>query len=60
MEKEEKPDIILNSMEFMYANRRFGISDISVEIEKGMHVAIVGESGCGKNNIVENHCRFLK
>lgn len=35
VEKEEKPDIILNSMEFMYANRKFGISDISVEIEKG-------------------------
>ena len=41
VEKEEKPDIILNGMEFMYANRKFGISDISVEIEKGMHVAIV-------------------
>lgn len=51
--KKEMSDIVLKDMEFSYSNGKFVLKQISLNVERGMHVALVGESGCGKTTLLK-------
>ena len=45
--------ISLKNVFFRYGNRNLILNNISLEINKGEHIAFVGESGCGKSTIIK-------
>jgi ATP-binding cassette subfamily C protein len=48
------PEISISNLNFSYENsKRFALKDISLEIEAGRLIAIVGESGAGKTTLVD-------
>ena len=57
-EKKIKPnkfegDIQLKNIDFRYGTRQLILKDISMNIQKGERIALVGESGCGKTTLVK-------
>ncbi|MBQ8869566.1 MAG: peptidase domain-containing ABC transporter [Oscillospiraceae bacterium] len=48
------------NVDFRYGNHELVLKNISLNIEKGQKVAIVGESGCGKTTLVKLLLRFYK
>ena len=69
-EKEEESDkgkkdldiqsgeIELNNISFSYTPERELIKDINLRVKSGMHVAIVGPTGCGKTTLINLLMRF--
>jgi ATP-binding cassette, subfamily B, multidrug efflux pump len=51
-------DIKLNHVTFSYSKDKKILDDVSVTIKKGSHVAIVGETGCGKTTLINLIMRF--
>lgn len=51
-------DICLNHVTFSYSKDKKILDDVSVTIKKGSHVAIVGETGCGKTTLINLIMRF--
>ncbi len=47
----EGNDIRFDHVYFRYGTRRMVLKDISFEIRRGQHVALVGISGCGKTTV---------
>lgn len=45
--------IILNGAGFSYGMENFSLKNLSINIPKGFHVAVVGESGCGKSTFLK-------
>ena len=50
--------VSLDSVEFSYTPDRELIKDLSLSIEKGQRVAIVGPTGCGKTTLINLLMRF--
>lgn len=45
--------ILLNGAGFSYGMENFSLKNLSINIPKGFHVAVVGESGCGKSTCLK-------
>lgn len=45
--------ILLKEVSFSYGIGDFSLTNLSINIPKGFHVAIVGESGCGKSTFLK-------
>ena len=52
--------ITVSNLSFRYDNGSQIIKDLSLEIKKGEHVAIIGESGCGKTTFTKLLMGFYK
>lgn len=52
--------IEFSNIDFRYGNHELVLKNISLNIEKGQKVAIVGESGCGKTTLVKLLLRFYE
>ena len=50
--------VTLNDVSFSYTKERELIKGLSLEVESGMHVAIVGPTGCGKTTLINLLMRF--
>ncbi len=46
-------DIQFQNVNFRYGNRNLILKDVSLKIEKGKKVAVIGDSGCGKTTLVK-------
>jgi len=54
IDKEFIPQIKISNLMFSYEDsKRFALHDVSLEIEAGSLVAIVGESGAGKTTLID-------
>lgn len=53
IEKKEGSDIRLKEIQFCYSDKKIVLDNVTVTIKKGMHVAIVGKSGCGKTTLLK-------
>ncbi|MCD7797165.1 MAG: ABC transporter ATP-binding protein/permease [Clostridiales bacterium] len=51
-------DIQINSLKFSYTPEKELIKDLNLSVRKGMTVAIVGSTGCGKTTIINLLMRF--
>ncbi|MCC9043105.1 ABC transporter ATP-binding protein [Myroides sp. M-43] len=45
--------LLLKNISFSYLEEKIVINNLSLEIEKGKHVALLGESGCGKSTLLK-------
>lgn len=50
--------VTLSDVSFSYTKERELIKGLSLEVESGMHVAIVGPTGCGKTTLINLLMRF--
>ena len=50
--------VTLSNVSFSYTKERELIKGLSLEVESGMHVAIVGPTGCGKTTLINLLMRF--
>ncbi len=69
-EREESPDnvlpalsvsegnIELSSVSFSYTSEKELIKDLNLSVKSGMHIAIVGPTGCGKTTLINLLMRF--
>lgn len=69
-EREETPDkdlaklevkeggVELSSVSFSYTSDKELIKDLNLSVKSGMHVAIVGPTGCGKTTLINLLMRF--
>lgn len=57
-EFKQDGDIEFNNVTFSYTKDKKILDDVSVTIKKGSHVAIVGETGCGKTTLINLIMRF--
>ncbi len=57
-EFKQDGDIKFNNVTFSYTKDKKILDDVSVTIKKGSHVAIVGETGCGKTTLINLIMRF--
>jgi ATP-binding cassette subfamily B protein len=69
-EREEAPDkdlaklevsdgsVELSSVSFSYSSDKELIKDLNLSVKSGMHVAIVGPTGCGKTTLINLLMRF--
>jgi ATP-binding cassette subfamily C protein len=49
-----EPEIQIKNLNFKYENNsNFAISDLSLDIDSGMQIAIIGSSGAGKSTLVD-------
>lgn len=46
-------NVTIKNVDFRYGTRRLVLKDLSLEINKGEKIAIVGESGCGKTTLAK-------
>ncbi|MBE6664029.1 MAG: ABC transporter ATP-binding protein [Ruminococcaceae bacterium] len=51
-------DIKLSHVSFSYTDDKKLIEDLNLKVESGMHVAIVGPTGCGKTTLINLLMRF--
>jgi len=51
-------DVTLNGVSFSYDKSRPFLTDLSLAVKRGGHVAIVGPTGCGKTTLVNLLMRF--
>lgn len=51
-------DIMLDHVSFSYDKKRKLIEDVNLHVKPGMHVAIVGPTGCGKTTLINLLMRF--
>lgn len=51
--KPEWNTVAFSNVNFRYGNRHLTLKDISLQINKGERVAIIGESGCGKTTLAK-------
>ena len=51
-------DIQLSHVSFSYNESKKLIEDLNLKVESGMHVAIVGPTGCGKTTLINLLMRF--
>ncbi len=60
-EKDQQRSIILSSknIDFTYDNGKHALFDISVDVEKGEMLSIVGKNGAGKSTFSKLICGFL-
>ncbi|MFV0246597.1 MAG: ABC transporter ATP-binding protein [Mycoplasmatales bacterium] len=58
--KDVKGNIILDNINFEYVSDKPVIKDLSLEINSGTMVALVGESGIGKSTIIQLLPRFYE
>jgi len=50
---EFKDTLVLNKIKYSYDSRSYVLSYISLKVEKGEHIAFVGESGHGKSTLID-------
>ena len=62
---DDKPELIINDgdiqlshVSFSYTDDKKLIEDLNLKVESGMHVAIVGPTGCGKTTLINLLMRF--
>ena len=53
-----KGEVALDSVSFAYDKTRPLLTDVSLSVSPGMHVAIVGPTGCGKTTLINLLMRF--
>lgn len=53
-----KGNVVLDRIDFSYTKERELIKDLSLDINTGMRVAIVGPTGCGKTTLINLLMRF--
>ena len=53
-----KGEVALESVSFAYDKTRPLLTDVSLSVSPGMHVAIVGPTGCGKTTLINLLMRF--
>ncbi len=51
-------DIELSHVSFSYTSEKELIKDLNLKVKSGMHVAIVGPTGCGKTTLINLLMRF--
>lgn len=51
--QKEGKGILLQGASFSYGKDKFFLKGISANIRQGMHVAVIGESGCGKSTFLK-------
>ena len=51
-------DIQLSHVSFSYNENKKLIEDLNLQVDRGMHVAIVGPTGCGKTTLINLLMRF--
>ena len=51
-------NIELSSVSFSYTSERELIKDLNLSVKSGMHIAIVGPTGCGKTTLINLLMRF--
>jgi ABC-type Fe3+/spermidine/putrescine transport system ATPase subunit len=42
----------VNHLQFSYPNQQPAVNEISFEVQTGEHIALIGESGCGKSSLL--------
>lgn len=55
---EAKGDVEFKNVHFSYTQKRKLIENFNVKVERGMRVAIVGPTGCGKTTLINLLMRF--
>lgn len=53
-------EISISNVDFRYGNHELVLKDLSLKINKGEKIAIVGESGCGKTTLAKLLLGFYK
>lgn len=53
-------NITFSNVDFRYSNHELVLKDVSLKINKGEKVAIVGESGCGKTTLAKLLLKFYQ
>jgi ATP-binding cassette subfamily B protein len=51
--QELKGNILFSNIKFRYGTRKYLFDDLSLEIQSGQKIAIIGSSGCGKTTIAK-------
>ena len=55
---DTRGDILISDVSFSYVPEKSLIQNLSLDIKKGMRVAIVGPTGCGKTTLINLLMRF--
>src|SRR5699024_7869842 len=55
---EMKGKIVFNQVQFSYDNERIALHDISLKVDEGQTIALVGHTGSGKSSIANLISRF--
>ncbi len=59
VQKISREILFLKNVEFGYSKDKPLITDLSLNVKEGMRVAIVGPTGCGKNNAYKSFDEIL-
>lgn len=55
-----KGDLSIKNLSFGYSDEKILISDFSMDVKSGQHIAIVGPTGCGKTTFINLLMRFYE
>jgi len=58
--QESKPLISISHLEHTYPNGTLALQDISLDINKGEYVLIIGQNGAGKTTLVRHFLKLLE